>query len=59
MFETGNAKLGPGGYMKEVYELDVYQLAEDLSDLIWYAFDELGSKLNAFIRSTRLDASPK
>ena len=26
--------------MKEVYELDIYQLAEDLSDLIWYAFDE-------------------
>ncbi len=26
--------------MKEVYELDVYRLAEDLSDLIWEAFDE-------------------
>lgn len=25
--------------MKEVYELDVYRLSEDLSDLIWYAFD--------------------
>ena len=43
--------------MKEVYELDVYQLAEDLSDLIWYAFDELGPRLNAFIRSTKIDAS--
>jgi len=38
--------------MKEVYELDVYKLAEDLSD-------ELGPKLNAFIRSTKLDASKK
>ena len=25
--------------MKEVYELDVYRLAEDLSDLIWSAYD--------------------
>ena len=25
--------------MKEVYELDVYRLAEDLSDLIWHAYD--------------------
>ncbi len=25
--------------MKEVYALDVYRLAEDLSDLIWDAFD--------------------
>jgi len=26
--------------MKEIYELDVYKLAEELSDLIWYAFDK-------------------
>ena len=26
--------------MKEVYELNVYQLAEELSDLVWYAFDD-------------------
>jgi four helix bundle protein len=26
--------------MKEVYELDVYKLAEDLSDLIWDDFDK-------------------
>jgi hypothetical protein len=45
--------------MKEVYELDVYKLAEDLSDLIWYAFDEWAPKLNAFIRSTKIDASKK
>ena len=25
--------------MKEIYELDIYRLAEELSDLIWYAFD--------------------
>jgi len=30
--------------MKEVYELDVYKLAEELSDLIWYAFDEWPQK---------------
>jgi len=26
--------------MKQVYELDVYNLAEDLSDMIWYDFDK-------------------
>jgi hypothetical protein len=25
--------------MQEIYELDIYKLAEELSDLIWYAFD--------------------
>ena len=30
--------------MKEVYELDVYKLAEELSDMIWYAFDEWSEK---------------
>ena len=25
--------------MKEVYELDVYRLSEELSDLIWFAYD--------------------
>ena len=25
--------------MKEIHELDVYRLAEELSDMIWYAFD--------------------
>jgi len=25
--------------MKEIYEMDVYRLAEQLSDLIWFAFD--------------------
>jgi len=26
--------------MKQVYEPDVYKLAEDLSDMIWYDFDK-------------------
>jgi len=30
--------------MKEIHELDVYKLSEDLSDLIWYAFDEWSEK---------------
>ena len=30
--------------MKEFYELDVYKLAEELSDMIWYAFDEWPKK---------------
>ena len=25
--------------MKEIYELDVYKLSEQLSDLIWYGFE--------------------
>jgi len=25
--------------MKRVYELEVYQLAEELSDLVWHDFD--------------------
>ena len=31
--------------MKEVFELDVYRLAEELSDLVWYAFDEWEPKV--------------
>ena len=30
--------------MKEIYELDIYKLAENLSDLIWYAFDNWSDK---------------
>ena len=30
--------------MKPVYELDVYKLAEELSDLIWYAYDHWPQK---------------
>lgn len=35
--ETGNWKLV--GCMKEVFKLDVYRLAEELSGLIWFAYD--------------------
>lgn len=31
--------------MKEVYELDVYRLAEELSDLVWFNFDEWNMKV--------------
>ena len=30
--------------MKLVYELDVYKLAEELSDMIWYDFDKWNNK---------------
>jgi len=31
--------------MKEIYGLDVYKLAEELSDLIWYGFDAWPKKV--------------
>ena len=43
--ETGNPRWEIGQPMKEVYELDVYQLSEELSDKIWYAFDEWPQKI--------------
>ena len=30
--------------MREIYELDVYRLAEELSDKVWQAFDEWSVK---------------
>ena len=30
--------------MKAVYELDVYNLAEELSDMVWFDFDEWSEK---------------
>ena len=30
--------------MKEVYELDVYRLSEELSDLVWYSYDSWSQK---------------
>lgn len=30
--------------MKKVYELDVYKLSDELSDLIWYDFDNWNKK---------------
>ena len=35
--------------MREIYEMDVYNLAEELSDLIWYAFDEWSTKVQRTI----------
>ena len=35
--------------MKEIYELDVYRLAEELSDMIWYAFDQWPQKVQKTI----------
>lgn len=35
--------------MKEIYELDVYNLSEKLSDLIWYAFDGWSEKVQRTI----------
>ncbi|MEW6097416.1 MAG: hypothetical protein AB1567_12995 [bacterium] len=31
--------------MKQVYELDVYKLAEELSDKVWYDFDKWNKKV--------------
>lgn len=35
--------------MKNIYELDVYILAEKLADLIWYDFDEWSEKVQRTI----------
>ena len=35
--------------MKEIYELDVYKLSEQLSDLIWYSFDVWPKKVQQTI----------
>ena len=35
--------------MKEISELDIYKLAERLSDLIWYAFDDGSNKVKKTI----------
>ncbi|MFC1643537.1 four helix bundle protein [Chlamydiota bacterium] len=41
--ETGDSKLA-GVNMKEIYEMDVYRLAEELSDKIWYEVDKWNEK---------------
>ena len=41
--------LETGETMKEIYELDVYKLAEELSDLIWYGFDAWPKKVQQTI----------
>jgi hypothetical protein len=33
------------GEIKRVYELDVYKLAEELSDMVWYDFDKWNKKV--------------
>ena len=35
--------------MKRVYELDIYKLAEDLSDMIWRDFDKWSNKVQRTI----------
>jgi len=35
--------------LKEIYELDVYQLAEELSDLVWHSFDKWPQKVKQTI----------
>lgn len=35
--------------MKRVYELDVYRLAEELSDMIWHDFDKWSNKVQMTI----------
>jgi len=32
--------------MKRVYELDVYKLAEELSDMVWQDFDKWNKKVH-------------
>jgi hypothetical protein len=39
--------------MKRVYELDVYKLAEELSDMVWHDFDKWNNKDNTIINSTK------
>jgi len=31
--------------MKRIYELEVYKLSEELSDLVWYDFDKWNKKV--------------
>lgn len=47
MIENGKLKLETGNLeqrMREVYELDVYKLAEELSDIVWYSYDKWPQK---------------
>jgi four helix bundle protein len=45
--EIGNWKLEirNWGKMRRVYELDVYKLAEELSDMVWHDFDRWSIKV--------------
>ncbi|MBW2741112.1 MAG: hypothetical protein JRE64_20230 [Deltaproteobacteria bacterium] len=35
--------------MKRVYELDVYKLAEALSDMVWHDFDKWNKKVRNIV----------
>jgi four helix bundle protein len=43
--------------LKEVYELEIYQLAEKLSDLIWFAYDGWPIKVRKTIGCQIIDAA--
>ena len=43
--------------MREVYELDVYNLAEELSDRVWYGFDTWSKKVQQTIGYQIIKAS--
>ncbi|MCF8297764.1 MAG: four helix bundle protein [Saprospiraceae bacterium] len=43
--------------MKNVYELDVYKLSEELSDLVWYDFDKWNNKVQNTIGYQIIKAS--
>ncbi len=45
--------------MKEVYDLDVYKLAENLSDMIWYAYDIWSPKVQKTIGYQIIRASDR
>ena len=35
--------------MKKVFELDVYRLAEELSDMVWFDFDQWSKKVQSTV----------
>jgi len=43
--------------MKEIYELDIYRLSEELSDMIWHDFDKWPRKAQNTIGYQIIDAS--
>jgi hypothetical protein len=53
ILETGTKR----GVMREVYELDVYKLAEGLSDRIWFGFDTWAKKVQHTIGYQIIKAS--
>lgn len=34
--------------MKRIYELEVYKIAEELSDMVWYDFEKWDKKVQNF-----------